>query len=357
VSGIAALALTACQPAPSSGGAAGEAGTAAPQALVPASVQPPVLAADCALPQAGLIAELCAVPATRAAAEALDRTMSSAIANLGNATRGEIFDTEVSWRAAVQLMCPAGTADPDPRIPGYDRADCLNDALEERRRAFVDMVDTAGPWRLVRISFVEARAVVPEGPDGFPNFAVRSVQYPRIDNADSAAAEAFNAAMRRGADADWRAFASDRDRTYTITYAGPAVISVAFRDFLMGHGAARPSTGGESVHFMMQGAGRALAAGDLFADRTAALPVLARRAAEGLNAEARDIGVDNLRFTPERLAPTVADPANWVLRREGLGVFVGADTVAPNAFGQHEILIPWADLRPLLRPDAPMSTG
>jgi hypothetical protein len=51
---------------------------------------------------------------------------------------------------------------------------------------------------------------------------------------------------------------------------------------------------------------------------------------------------------PGELEKAVADPANWLIQPDGLGLYFEPDSVGAYVIGEREVLVPWADLRPYL---------
>jgi hypothetical protein len=316
----------------------------------------PLVPADCAIEKGGFASAICASPSLKTAAEALDRTVSNALSGLTPETRQEIAITQVKWIAAQALICPAGAKGPRPIEESYSQEACLKEEIDDRAAQFRDMVTNAGPYRIVRITLETARTVEPVNAEFDARVAELSVSYPRIDAPKTSAESSFNDRMRPGETKDWLEYNQDLERSFEVTSAAPGFLGLLVTDFNMGHGAAHPNTNAQTMNYVLAGAAGTLGANDIFKPGANFAAFLTRKGSEGLLAAAKEAEIEGMEFEAARVTAVAADPKQWVIREEGLGIIFPSYSVAAYAFGQHEVLVPWRELAPLLKSGLPFKT-
>lgn len=172
--------------------------------------------------------------------------------------------------------------------------------------------------------------------------------YPRIDSPVEPWADAFEKAVREAAGA----LRPDDPETDTVidyksTYLAPDLAAIAFSVATYRHGAAHGDS--HQVAFTyLPGPQRGLRATDLFESGTTWSGFLAGRAFDGLQDQAKAGNWDLSVGGPGELEKAIADPANWLIRPDGLWLYFAPETVGPYVAGEHEMQIPWADLKPYL---------
>jgi len=169
--------------------------------------------------------------------------------------------------------------------------------------------------------------------------------YPRLDSPAEPWADGFEQAARDAADA-LRPDDAETDTVigYHATYLAPDMAAVAFSAWNYHHGAEHGD--GYQVAFnylpMQQ---RGLRATDLFETGTTWSGFLAERAFDGLQEQAKAGNWALKAASPGELEKPIAAPANWLIHPDGLWLYFAPGTVGSD---EHEVLVPWADLKPYL---------
>ncbi|HEX8162040.1 MAG TPA: RsiV family protein [Pyrinomonadaceae bacterium] len=227
-------------------------------------------------------------------------------------------------------------------------------------------VATDAPYRLVRQAISEH--------DKERKYTVEAA-YPQMEG--GAGAEAFNRHVRElvetavgqfkqgaGADPSETDYAPDAgEDTLNVTYdtrlATADFVSVEFQIEEYEHGAAHPGHSFEVVNFDLR-AGRPVQLAELFKPDADYLPTLAARATDALRRWNKDSAADsgdNTPYLPEDFQGGAdATPENyqlWALTPKGLAVRYDYYQVGPYAAGAPAVLVPYDELRAVLRADGP----
>jgi len=174
------------------------------------------------------------------------------------------------------------------------------------------------------------------------------IAFPQLDSPTAAWADGFEKAAREvaaGLQPD------DPDADTVIDYRPLQVTAdlaaVAFRVWNLPHGAAH-GLGRQVAFTYLPTQRRGLRPTDLFQSGTTWSGFLAQQAFDGLQEQAKVDGWDLAVSGPGELEKPIADPANWLIRPKGLGLYFAPETVGPYVAGEREVLVPWADLKPYL---------
>ena len=172
--------------------------------------------------------------------------------------------------------------------------------------------------------------------------------FPRLDQPNTPWTDQFEAAARQAAAA---LLPEDPDTAaivdYRPTYLAPDLAAVAFAAATYPRGAAHGLSQQVSFTYLPT-AERGLRPADLFQSGTTWSGFLATRAFETLGNQASSGGWTLSISGPGELETIVADPANWLIHPDGLGLYFAPMSVGPYIAGEHEVLVPWADLKPYL---------
>ena len=134
---------------------------------------------------------------------------------------------------------------------------------------------------------------------------------------------------------------STLEGSYTVAYVSPTLLSLRFSVSTYISGAAHPATEIGSINFNVL-TGAVIQLPDLFTSTAAALPVLTTRAHAALTAA---LGADL--FWPATV--TMADFGHaWAFTTTGLEVGWDQGEMAPMAAGPVSVVIPWAQLAPVI---------
>lgn len=301
----------------------------------------------CAAPDA-VVQPLCQGAEVAKTAAELGRAMAQQAAKLSPEGARLLAQDEAAWLKAEFQLCQASIG------PDLTLGTCLGRALGERLRDADQAAVQMGGYTFQR---AESHAAIPipaaqlvelSVGEGAPRAVVRHLAWPRIDSPVTPATQRFNELARRPDPAADELM--DNTIDYTIAFAGPALISVRFNTYNYAPGAAHPNGGTEALNVLMA-SGRPLEAGDVFRGNTGWEDFLTAKAAAGLAKVFADYGeppAQNL------IRDAVTKPRLWIISRDGLSLLFPPYALGgPYALGEQEVQVPWVELRPYLRPDAP----
>jgi hypothetical protein len=234
------------------------------------------------------------------------------------------------WLAGLAEACPTAAAS------------CLEPLYARRVEALDKAVVQAGPWTFQRVEHTSVAAG-----------QRRHLSTLRIDQPQSPAATAWNKAIQRPVPDIEPDCKGELDRSTSLRHADGRVISVVFDDLTICRDAAHPNDIASAATFVRDGdQARPLRPADLFDPAKDWAALLVKAAQDGLATIAHQGGVDDMTFDADTVRPVATDPANWLVEPKGLTLLFPAETVAPHAFGNQEVTVPWDHLRTLLAPHA-----
>lgn len=150
--------------------------------------------------------------------------------------------------------------------------------------------------------------------------------------------------------------------SYTVRLVTDELLSVEFINSYYAHGAAHPSHAHSVINYDVQ-AGRRLELADLFRPGADHLRTISSAALARLRKWSSDTA-DEPGGTAEPIlpeedmiegaSPKAENYKNWTLTRRGLAVTFDPYQVGPYAAGSPSVLIPYAELRDMLRPGGPL---
>ena len=224
---------------------------------------------------------------------------------------------------------------------------CLNNEYRLRLRDLQDAARHVGPFLFSRIDEFDARRRDEEG---------RPVQIrvsaPRIDAPLSPAAVAWNAAMvgqmKPGLARDCES-AGDEYDSFQVIGASKQMISVDHSAWAYCHGTPHGHGGTGSVNLLLTPKLHAMVLGDLFGHGDGWQQVLQDHSLKVLRAKN-----DQVEFDEAQVRSVVTRLDHWTLSPDGLRITLNPYEVASYAFGNTEVIVPWADLKPYLALNAPL---
>ena len=300
-------------------------------------------------PPSGLAEPLRCGDAELSAAEAqVAAELASASARLSGAGRARLRDDQESWRSYLEALCLGGGR---PRADERGTLDCLKQEYDLRRGQLGRAVVITGNVTLLRAERFEIRP--PANPEGSDHPVRIDIAWPQLDHA-AGRQRRWNEAMAAEAQAlaqplDRQASDTDVAVDYRIDSVWPGLIQTVFSRDLYIHGAAHGDDMRISALFLLQ-QGRPLAAEDLFDPGKAWRTALARAGFARLQAAAEAGGWQLWPKEPEELGSLVADPERWLLAKDGLALHFDAYDVGDYAAGPQEVVIPWPELLPFVKP-------
>lgn len=200
-----------------------------------------------------------------------------------------------------------------------------------------------------------------------------SYQYPQLGRAgvepkQTAAARALNTRFEQDARQSEKAFRAElsalfgptlaprpmpegfkesvRNVEYQVRANNAELLSVAFYQYQLTVGAPHSVT---TVYTRNALNGKLLALQDLFKPGTAWKPALAKAAGDAVKAKAKAVGFDV--YDPRGYGPDAKNFEASCVTKPGLLVYFQAGQVANEAMNVFDVTIPWAALRPVLKPE------
>lgn len=275
-------------------------------------------------------------------------------ADVSDAGAALLVQNQTRWRNAQQIAC--GITDPNAQ-PTADQQACLEGRFRARVAESRNAVQQMGGYTFQRMELVDAapaamsaRLAPGAGDDATP--VERNIRFPRIDGPQTPQIRRFNELVAQ--EPQFRLEDATSEATdYTITYAGPELISVRFNALQETNGAANVNHIVKAVTVLMT-EGRALTAEDVFQADAHWQDFITDRAVADIRRQMPDYPAP-----PRRDVYETATKAHlWLVTERGLVLLfpplsVGGWSQADPPEGL-EVTIPWADLRPYLNPAAPL---
>lgn len=279
-------------------------------------------------------------------------TLVAEAADVSDAGAALLVQNQQRWREAQRISC--GILDAET-APTPEQQQCLETEFRERAREAVDTVQQIGPYTFQRMELVDATPVTAEAAsdmglgDAAPNAVVRNIRFPRIDGEQTPGIRRFNELVAQQPQFRLED-ATNETVTYTISYAGPELVSVRFNYAQDALGGANSTNSTRAVSVVMT-EGRALEARDVFAAGSGWENFLTDRAVASISREFTDYP----NFPPRRdVYETATKPHLWLVSERGLVLlFPPLSFGGSHVDGGTEVTIPWTDLRPYLNPAAP----
>jgi hypothetical protein len=202
-------------------------------------------------------------------------------------------------------------------------------------------------------------------------------EYPQIEGTDAAAVQAFNrmvSAMVTRKVKEWKGGAGrapgeedltpdadddSLDFNYNIRLATDDLISVEFNGYDYPHGAAHGSPFIEVVNYDLR-SNKQLKLADLFQPRANYLQTISDYCIKDLKRQNNAQKPDERMLTDEGIAEGASAKAenygNWNITAKGLLITFDSYQVGAYAVGQPEVMVPYAALKGILKPDGPVAT-
>jgi uncharacterized protein len=304
-------------------------------ALLSLAVPAQAAAIDCATAKGRFETAICTDPALHQLDQDLSAAYDKLASTLSETAQAQVHRDEHDRRAFIGELCDPG-----------DGA-CLGAAYRQGVGSVAKFADQPAGGALVP---VERFRLTPADPKAPAQKTSIQLAFPRLDRPTVPWTDRFAQAARQKAEG----LLPDDDGTdavvdYRPTYLAPDVAAVALAVWSYPHGAAH-GIGRQVSLAYLPAKQRGLLPGDLFQSGTTWSGFLAERALEDLQEQAKAGGWTLSVSGPGELETQVADPANWLIRPAGLGLYFAPASVGPYVAGDREVLVPWADLKPYLSP-------
>lgn len=328
---------------------------------LPLLVSPLAFAAsfDCKLAQTPREKTICASPVLSKADEAVAAQYKTLRAKLSPEAAAEIQTDQRAWLAYLDKAC-------SPRLKAdrANTADCLLGEYNARKKDFDTTALPSGQLLFTRTAYVALPSKLDpnENSEMDPGVGIGTFRWPQIDR-PSGHQIAFNQAVLAYA---IKSSQTDRKKpatflaatdphgsielSWTLTAANDKLLSIAFEQFVMGYGAAHPSTVDSTFHWNAA-ASRPLQPTDIFNEasgwRTKLIPLVRKRLQQDKDrADLFWTGPELTRGIREGLT----NSQQWTLSSTGFSILFGQYQVAPYVAGMPTASFTWTELKPYLNP-------
>lgn len=297
--------------------------------------------------------QVCANRQLAALDQAVSQTLAAESAEVSDAGAQLLVQNQNRWREAQRVWCGvAATETP----PSSEQTRCLENRLRARAQEARGAVVEMGGYVFQRMELVDAAPVAASlaAATGREEPAtIRDIRFPRIDGPQTPEVRAFNDMVAQQPQFRLQD-ATNETVDYSIAFAGPDIVSVRFTYSTDQLQAATPTSTLRAVNVLMK-ARRPLAEADVFRADSGWQDFLADRAVREISRQFSDYPD----FPPRRDVYETATKAHlWVIGERGLTLlFPPLSFGGSHVDGATEVLIPWAELRPYLNPNAPAPIG
>lgn len=146
---------------------------------------------------------------------------------------------------------------------------------------------------------------------------------------------------------------SDLNVGYVVVLAKDDLVSIEFTVSSYSAGAAHPNSYTEVVNFDLKN-GKQLKLADLFVPGSKYLQAIATYCIQDLKKQTKgaDATLDD-DWIQKGAAPELTNYDNWTVRKKGLGITFDPYQVGPYAAGPQNVVVPYASLKDIIRPDGP----
>ncbi|MGD9966239.1 MAG: hypothetical protein AB7T59_06940 [Hyphomonadaceae bacterium] len=273
-------------------------------------------------------------------------------ASVSDAGAQLLVQNQQRWREAARVSCRI--VDPEAQ-PTPEQQSCLESEFRARARDAANTIEEIGGYTFQRMELVDAAPVAAEiasnlgGADIEP--IERNIRFPRIDGPQTPEIRRFNELVAQ--QPQYRLEDAVNERVeYTISYAGPELISVRFNSTYDGPTLANVAKAVRVVSVLMT-EGRPLTETDVFVAESRWQDFITTRAVAEIRRQLPDYGPP-----PRRDVYETATKAHlWLVTEAALVLVFPPQSITGWSYADPadglEVAIPWADLRAYLNPAAP----
>jgi hypothetical protein len=200
-------------------------------------------------------------------------------------------------------------------------------------------------------------------------------EYPQLEGATNANVDKFNKEVSGFANSEvneWKASAGrdpdeeddnstsddDFNMRYDVTLANDDLTSVIFYVSVYEHGAAHPGSYSKVINYDLKN-GRSLKLADLFQPGANYLKTISAYSINDLKKQSKRAGPDESLLDDQSIEEGAAakedNYGSWNITPKGLLITFDAYQVGPYAAGPQTVVIPYAALKEIIRPDGPLA--
>jgi hypothetical protein len=305
----------------------------------------------CAEGGGGFAQRVCQNGALAALDNQVRETLVAESANISDAGAQLLVQNQNRWREAARVTC--GILDPDAQ-PDAAQQRCLEGQFRARAQDARNAVQEIGGYTFQRMELVDAAPIAAEVASTMGAVAQpteRAIRFPRIDGPQTPEIRRFNELVAQ--QPQYRLEEAVNERVdYTISYAGPELISVRFNSTYDGPTLANVAKTVRIVTVLMTD-GRPLVEADVFRADSGWEDFITTRAMAEIRRQLPDYGAPPRRDVYE----TATKPHLWLVTERALVIVFPPQSITGWSYADPadglEVAIPWADLRPYLNPAAP----
>lgn len=231
-----------------------------------------------------------------------------------------------------------------------DLRECLERAYRERLGDLSLAAVRVGKYLFSRVDLYDVTSDM--NSDGAPNIYNYHSAYPRIDSPVTAETRQWNLDNQQsgsfiGECEGEGGTGGSEESGYSIEQTGKTSLQFTFFNHYYCNGMAH---GQGQTWFVNVDVARSLGpliAVDLFNNDTEWQDFLVQRSLEKLKHEVPDVSSKT-----DIVKEVVSNSENWAIDKKGLLIIFASYTI--DGYPSYDVLVPWADLKPYLRPDAPI---
>jgi hypothetical protein len=305
----------------------------------------------CAEDSTGFAQNVCENRTLAALDNQVRETLVAESASISDAGAQLLVQNHNRWREAARVSC--GIVDPDG-APDVTQQRCLESQFRARAQGAQNAVQEIGGYTFQRMELVDATPVSAEiastmGDDIRP--IERDIRFPRIDGPQTPEIRRFNELVAQQPQYGLED-AVNENVDYTISYAGPELISVRFNSSYDGPTLPNAAKIIRIVTVLMT-EGRPLIATDVFREDSGWQNFITTRAIAEIQRQLPDYPAP-----PRRDVHETATKAHlWLVTERALVLVFPPQSITGWSYAEPaegvDVAIPWADLRPYLNPAAP----
>ena len=321
---------------------------------------------DCARAKTPQEKTVCASQALSAADSQLNSAYQTLLTLVPKEITAQIRASQRLWLRSLPVACAAR---PDA-IPGLLER-CLGDAYRQRISLLQHTVSYRGGvefyWKSITITAPDdAQSAENDRQRGvlsdhgilnasWPQALVPTPQWQAWNRAMEDAARDMASQANNPSGGHWKqewAVGMDTDVTVSLNIVTPDLIAATLSNQWYGHGAAHPNTTTVQFNWLLREQ-HELRSDDVFRPGSGWPEYIETRSMKELKAQ---FGPDYPQsewapgYMEKVLNDIVTQPANWQLSSDALIIPFDPGEVACHACDAHPVVIPWADLKPMLQP-------
>jgi uncharacterized protein len=308
---------------------------------------------DCAVAQSKSEKTICGDPKLSDLDAKLAKLYEERKALLSSAGQNALRTSQRNWLRVTNQVC----ADFKPSSIYEGPGSCLTPRYDERLSELESVGERIGPYRFTRIDLLAATPVKdPTDKDGeVAGYAFEHTAYPQIDDPQTTAEIAWNKhAQRKLEKASDCGPVGDYDIDYQLGYANERFISVEWATSMYCHGTPHGLSSPNSENMMLMPALHAITGQEIFGPGEKWKNQLQSLFWNAFTSRGWAPPEDKADDVKKDIQSDVIRPTRWLFTKDGLQFSFDAYQGGCYVCGTEPTTLTWAQLKPLLAPDAPV---